>query len=227
MDDQAPGDPRYGSALPGDPPDLTGSPASPAYDDEGTDTAFAPTVRADAAQFGLAKPAAPICQWCNASLPSGDVEVCPSCGVRLKPLEGTPELPGLTTPDVASWAVRAPRAGGSPAAAAPPTSAPGWPAPPTVPSAAVAPPAVPAPPVGRSGGAYEGLTPDEIEALANSSAALRQEISALNSRDALQPPTRDVRQAMLEIEFEADRADPMRIVDPGPLSDRRSPEPPI
>jgi hypothetical protein len=75
--------------------------------------------------------------------------------------------------------------------------------------------------------AYDGLTPEEIALLADSSVALREEISKLGS-DAFKPPSRDVRQAMLEIEYEADRSDPWRIVDPGPLAERRrDQEPPV
>jgi hypothetical protein len=188
------------AAMPSGEPAPAPATAQTAQDDGDLDTAFSPTLPQEAARFGEPAPVAPICQWCNARLPSADVPKCPTCGVRLQPVEATPEVPGQV-----------------PMTASPVPAQP-------VPTAR---PPVPAGAMPRDPAAYEGLTADEIQLLSNSSAALRQEITQLNSREALEPPTRDVRQAMLEIEFEADRADPMRIVDPGPLSDRRTLEPPV
>jgi len=206
------------SAAPGD----SARPASATWDDEGLDMTFSATLPQEATHFGEPSPVAPICQWCNTRLPAPDVAKCPSCGVRLQPVEGTPDLPGLTAPAPSSYRPAAPSPTAAPARSAGGVPVPGWPGSSQPATQRPAPPAMP-----RDLSAYEGLTPEEIEMLSNSSATLRNEISQLNSREALEPPSRDVKQAMLEIEFEADRADPMRIIDPGPLSDRRTFEPPV
>ena len=171
------------------------------------DMSFSASIPPDVARFGESTPPAPICQWCNAALPTGDPPRCPGCGALLHPADGAAEVPGLTEiPRTAPASLPAARSAGVG----------GWPTPPTV-----------TPRTTPDLSAYEGLTPEEIQLLANSSAALRQEITQLGSQEAFQPPNRDVRRAMLEIEFEADRADPMRIVDPGPLAEHRSEEPTV
>jgi hypothetical protein len=199
-------------------------PPRPTIEEWAVDTSFSPAASAALASYGTSGPPAPICMWCNNRLPSADATRCPTCGVLLEPLEGTPDVPGLTS---------LPRRGASfQPSLVPPSSA--MPAASESPASRVLPwsqmPSVPAP-AGRSQAdpaAYEGLTPEEIALLADSSVALREEISKLSSQDAYLPPSRDVRRAMLEIEFEADRADPMRIVDPGPLAERhRDVEPPV
>jgi hypothetical protein len=188
----------------------------PARDEWGFDTSFSPSASAELESYRTSSPPPPICMWCNSALPSRDATRCPTCGAALVPPEGTADVPGLT-------------------------SIPGRPAsfqPSALPSPAK--PAdgvvgrllprsqVPVVPDRRQSdlSAYEGLTPEEIALLADSSVALREEIAKLDPRDAFQPPSRDVRQAMLQIEFEADRADPMRIVDPGPLAGRGRDEEP-
>jgi hypothetical protein len=190
-----------------------------ARDEWGFDASFSPTASAELESYRTTGQSAAICMWCNNPLPSRDAPKCPTCGALLEPPEGAPDVPGLTSLPA--------RGASRPAAPIPPTFVA-----PASPSGLVAPrsqvPSVPAP-AQPDAPLYEGLTPEEIALLANSSTALREEISKLGSQDALKPPTRDVRQAMLEIEFEADRADPWRIVDPGPLAERRHrvEEPPV
>jgi hypothetical protein len=198
-------------------PAAAATPARPPTREEwGFDTSFSATASAELESYRSSSPPPPICMWCNSALPSRDATRCPTCGAALVPPEGTPDVPGLTSIP------------GRPASFQP--SAPPSPAKPAdnlvgrlLPRSQV--PAVPdrrQPDLSP----YEGLTPEEIALLADSSVALREEIAKLDPRDAFQPPSRDVRQAMLQIEFEADRADPMRIVDPGPLAERRRDEEP-
>jgi hypothetical protein len=204
------------------PAQATPSPEVPVArpgDDGGFDVSFSPSASAQLAAYGTSAPVASICVWCNEPLPSGNLPRCPRCGAQLEPPEGTHDVPGLTS-------IPGRTAGFQPQLVPPsstmsqPGSAGGSPVPRSqVSSAAVS--------SGRQQGdpsAYEGLTPEEIALLADSSVALREEIAKLNPHDAYQPPSRDVRKAMLEIEFEADRADPWRIVDPGPLAERRRDE---
>jgi hypothetical protein len=194
------------------------SPArGPARDEWGFDTAFSPSASAELESYRISSPPPPICMWCNTALPSRDATKCPTCGALLEPPEGSADVPGLTSmpgrPASFQSAPAAPSGGPGEGLAGrllPRSQA----------------PAVPGRP-SADPSAYEGLTPEEIALLADSSVALREEISKLGSHDAFLPPSRDVRQAMLEIEFEADRADPMRIVDPGPLAERRREEPPV
>jgi hypothetical protein len=188
-------------------------------DDWGFDTSFSPTASAELESYRTTGQSATICMWCNNPLPSRDATKCPTCGALLEPPEGAADVPGLTS---------LPGRGASRQAAAPTAMSSGVPSS----SGLVAPrsqvPSVPAP-AQPDASLYDGLTPEEMALLAHSSIALREEISKLGSHDALKPPSRDVRQAMLEIEFEADRADPLRIVDPGPLAERRhrDVEPPV
>jgi hypothetical protein len=194
------------------------TPARPPTRDEwGFDTSFSPSASAELESYRTSTPPPPICMWCNSALPSRDATRCPTCRAALVPPEGTVDVPGLTSIP------------GRPASFQP--SAP--PPPPVKPADGVVSrllprSQVPAVPDRRQPdlSPYEGLTPEEIALLADSSVALREEIAKLDPRDAFQPPSRDVRQAMLQIEFEADRADPMRIVDPGPLAERRRDEEP-
>jgi hypothetical protein len=185
------------------------APGSP-RDEWGVDTSFSPTASAELESYRTTGQSSTICVWCNNPLPSRDATKCPTCGALLEPPEGAADVPGLTSLPARSVS----RQAGAPSALASGSAS----------SSGLTPrsqvPAVPAP---RQPDAslYDGLTPEEIALLANSSTALREEISKLDSADALKPPSRDVRQAMLEIEFEADRADPWRIVDPGPLAERR------
>jgi hypothetical protein len=190
----------------------------PARDEWDFDTSFSPTASAELESYRTTGQSAAICMWCNNPLPSRDAPKCPTCGALLEPPEGAPDVPGLTS---------LPGRGVSrPATPIAPTF--GAPASPSGLAARSQVPSVPAA-AHPDASLYEGLTPEEIALLANSSTALREEISKLGSQDALKPPTRDVRQAMLEIEFEADRANPWRIVDPGPLAERRhrAEEPPV
>jgi hypothetical protein len=200
-------------------PDAAPAPAPrQARDEWGFDTSFSPTASAELESYRTTGQSAAICMWCNNALPSRDAPKCPTCGALLEPPEGAPDVPGLTSLPA--------RGASRPASPTPPPFV----APASTSSVAARSqvPSVPAP-AQPDASLYEGLTPEEIALLANSSTALREEISKLGSRDALMPPSRDVRQAMLEIEFEADRADPWRIVDPGPLAERRhrAEEPPV
>ena len=195
--------------------DLPAAPSAPAPDSRGSlddgegDIAFSPSVPPEVAHFGAAKPVEPICQWCNAPLPSADATRCPACGALLHPVdepaEVRPPVPGAGSP------VRS-EGEGSPAK---PASGAGRP---DDGGAAAAAPAA------AGGSAFDGLTADEVDLLAGSSESLRREIAQHSSNDALQPPPVEVRRAMLEIEREAFEADPVQLVDPGPLAEKRDDE---
>jgi hypothetical protein len=206
--------PQPSSAQPPSTADSPARPAPPPPDELGVDTAFTPAALAQLASYGGSGHAAPFCMWCNAPLPSASEPRCPQCGAHLEPVDGARDVPGLTS--------MPPRGGSA-------TQPPPWPAASQTasPAGSLA-PRTQVPSTAARPSPYEGLTPEEMALLADSSLVLREEISRLNPRDAYEPPSRDVRQAMLEIEFEADRADPMRIVDPGPLAERRrNEEPPV
>lgn len=185
------------------------APRSP-RDEWGVDTSFSPTASAELESYRTTGQSATICVWCNNPLPSRDAPKCPTCGALLEPPEGAADVPGLTSLPARGVSRQVP----APAMPGGSESSSGLMTPrgqvPSVPARAQS-----------EASLYDGLTAEEMALLANSSNALREEISKLGSPEALKPPSRDVRQAMLEIEFEADRADPWRIVDPGPLSERR------
>ncbi|HEY8198311.1 MAG TPA: zinc ribbon domain-containing protein [Candidatus Limnocylindrales bacterium] len=64
--------------------------------DEG-DVAFGEHLDPETRAFGAPKPQAIVCQWCNGSLASDDLELCPHCGSRLKPTDADLVVPGVTT----------------------------------------------------------------------------------------------------------------------------------
>jgi hypothetical protein len=200
--------PAPDSIAPASPP-APPAPRSP-RDEWGFDTSFSPTASAELESYRTTGQSAVICVWCNNPLPSRDAPKCPTCGASLEPAEGAADVPGLTS---------LPARGASRQAPAPSSTSSSPPSPSTFVGPRSQVPSVPA--SAPDPALYEGLTAEEMALLAHSSTALREEISKLGSHDALKPPSRDVRRAMLEIEFEADRADPWRIVDPGPLAERR------
>jgi len=61
------------------------------------DLAFGEHLDPETLAFGAPKPQAIVCQWCNETLESDDLEVCPHCGSRLKPTDEDLVVPGVTT----------------------------------------------------------------------------------------------------------------------------------
>jgi hypothetical protein len=156
---------------------------------DAVDATFSATLDPASVRFGEATPTKPVCQWCNADLPSADLDRCPSCKVALKPVEGHREVPGLTTVSSEAQAaiqrieiqrqmasVNLTRADGT-------------------------------------------LDPDLITV---QKLPVTADILGPETTESYQPPSAEVREMMRRIKWEAFEADPLGMIDPGPLADRRS-----
>jgi hypothetical protein len=156
---------------------------------DAVDTTFSRNIDPSSIRFGEPTPTKPVCQWCNAELPSPDVERCPSCKVALKPVEGHREVPGLTTisseTQAAIQRIEIQRQ-------------------------------VATVNLMRADGTHDPdlITVHELPVSA--------EVLGPETAESYQPPSAEVREMMRRIKWEAFEADPIGMVDPGPLADRRS-----
>jgi hypothetical protein len=153
------------------------------------DATFSSNIDPSSVRFGEPTPTKPVCQWCNAELPSADVERCPSCKVALKPVEGHPEVPGLTTVSSETLAAIQRIEIQRQVASVNLTRADGTPDP-------------------------DLITVHELPVSAD--------VLGPETAESYQPPSAEVREMMRRIKWEAFEADPLGMVDPGPLADRRS-----
>lgn len=156
---------------------------------DAVDATFSPNIDASSVRFGEPTPTKPVCQWCNAELPSADVERCPSCKVALKPVEGHREVPGLTSVSSEARAAIQRIEIQRQVATVDLTRADGTPDP-------------------------DLITVHELPVSAD--------ILGPETTESYQPPSAEVREMMRRIKWEAFEADPLGMVDPGPLADRRS-----
>jgi hypothetical protein len=153
------------------------------------DATFAPTIDPASIHFGEPTPTKPVCQWCNAELPSTDVERCPTCKVALKPVEGHREVPGLTTVSSETLA------------------------------------AIQRIEIQRQVASVNLLRADgthDPDLITVHELPVPADILGPETAESYQPPSPEVREMMRRIKWEAFEADPVAMVDPGPLADRRS-----
>jgi hypothetical protein len=156
---------------------------------DAVDAKFAPNLDPSSVRFGEPTPTKPVCQWCNAELPSADVERCPSCKVALKPVEGHREVPGVTSVSSETRAAMQRIEIQRQVATVDLTRADGTTDP-------------------------DLITVHELPVSAD--------ILGPETAESYQPPSAEVREMMRRIKWEAFEADPLGMVDPGPLADRRS-----
>lgn len=156
---------------------------------DAVDSTFSPDIDPSSVRFGEPTPTKPVCQWCNAELPSADVDSCPTCKVALKPVEGHRDVPGLTTVSSETLA------------------------------------AIQRMEIQRQVATVnlrraDGTTDPDL--ITVHELPVSAEILGPETAESYQPPSPEVREMMRRIKWEAFEADPIALVDPGPLADRRS-----
>jgi hypothetical protein len=156
---------------------------------DAVDATFSPNIDPSSVRFGEPTPTKPVCQWCNADLPSADVDRCPSCKVALKPVEGHREVPGLTTASSETLA------------------------------------AIQRIEIQRQTASVNLMRPDgtvDPDLITVHELPVSAELLGPETAESYQPPSAEVREMMRRIKWEAFEADPIGMIDPGPLADRRS-----